>query len=415
MKIGFIGLGKLGLPVALAVESRGHEVKGYDTSSDVRGAVFNRVMPHEEARAQELLERSAIEIIPVDELVGWADILFLAVQTPHQPQFAGDVPLPPERADFDYRFLTEAVSHVAAEASYKQKDITLVVISTCLPGTFEAELRHLLNSRVRYVYSPLYTAMGTVIADYLDPEFWLIGAISELSPEVKSLSYFYHTIADKPHVVTDVGTAEFIKVAYNTFISAKIMLANAWMQVCHRMGLNVDDVTLAMSHCTKRLLSSAYLTGGGPDGGSCHPRDLIALAWLGQQLGCRPNLFDRMARIREEQTDWTAELILEHRRDDEPVYVLGRAFKPKTSVTTGSGATLLVNLLKDRHGVHAVQYDPHTDSFAPEFRKGLYFVATRHEEFRAWKFPQGSIVLDQWRYLPPQQGVTIIPIGAPMS
>lgn len=414
MRVGFVGLGKLGLPVALAVEHRGHEVKGYEISPEVCHSVRSRVMRHKEEHAEDLLKNSKLELTSLPGLVEWADLLFLAIQTPHQPEFEGVAPLGEARADFDYTYLKTAIGQVCREVEAQRRPTVLVVISTCLPGTFDREIAPLLNDYVDYVYSPLYIAMGTVVEDYLNPEFWLVGCQVE-TEGVQLLRQFYATISDQPQVVTDTGTAEFIKVAYNTFISAKIMLANAWMQVCHKMGLNVDDVTRAMGHAHKRLLSKAYLTGGGPDAGGCHPRDLIALSWLGREIDLQPNLFEMMAEVREEQTAWSAELIEEHRRGDEPVYVLGRAFKPETKLVDGSGATLLVNLLRERYGIEAIQYDPHTDEDPPEFQIGLYFVATKHECFKEFRFLAGSRVLDLWRYIPPRNAVEVIPIGGPTS
>lgn len=410
MNIGMIGGGKLGTPVALAIESRGYDVSVYDINPQVGEQFRNRSIPYKEEGIQPYLNETKIHVAQsIGELVASSDILFAAIQTPHDKEFEGITRLPDVRKDFDYSFLKQVVGEVATQAELQGKPTTLAVISTCLPGTFEREIRPLLNKWVDYAYTPAYIAMGTVINDYLHPEFSLIGQDSEGA--ARKLQDFFDTIHDRPQIVTDITTAEGIKVFYNTFITAKILLANSWMQTAHKTGMNVDDITKALSLATDRLLSPKYMTGGGPDSGGCHPRDLIALSWLGEQIDLKPNFYEMMAQAREQQTEWTADLIEEeYKKEEQPVYILGKAFKPETNLTTGSGATLLANILKER-GIEPVQFDPYIDTETPRFEKGIYFVATKHDVFREFDFPKGSTVLDLWRYIEPKEGINTIHIG----
>ncbi len=103
MRIGFVGCGKLGLMVALAIESRGHEVHGYDINTKIADYLKGIAYPFQEEGAEGLLRTTKMEMIPLAELCEWADILFLAPQTPHEEIYEGHLPLPETRADFDYR------------------------------------------------------------------------------------------------------------------------------------------------------------------------------------------------------------------------------------------------------------------------------------------------------------------------
>src|SRR5688572_18137970 len=105
MKIGVVGLGKLGLPVALAMEAAGHEVRGWDVSPAVGEIIDTKRLPYVEQGAQALLDKSKIFYMQPWHLETWADIVFVAVQTPHQPEYEGSTRLPETRADFDYSFL----------------------------------------------------------------------------------------------------------------------------------------------------------------------------------------------------------------------------------------------------------------------------------------------------------------------
>lgn len=131
MKIGMIGLGKLGLPVALAIESKGHEVVGFDINPAVADILTTRKMPYHEEGAQELLDKHNIKFS--DDFTG-CESVFISVQTPHDKEYEGITPLPGTRKDFDYKYLINAVKFANESVP---KDALLVIISTCLPGTIE--------------------------------------------------------------------------------------------------------------------------------------------------------------------------------------------------------------------------------------------------------------------------------------
>jgi UDPglucose 6-dehydrogenase len=400
-RVGFVGCGKLGLMVALTVESCGHAVKGYDICPDVDGYLKNRFIPFQEEHSAALLATTQMEMVSLSELCKWADILFLAPQTPHLPRFEGTTPLPDDRADFDYSFLKNSVTDVSWNLV---RPTPCVVISTVLPGTMEREIIPLLGPNFELVYSPQFIAMGTVYEDFLHPEFWLIG--SRHSKPAKTLKRFYETISSAPSVTTDIRTAEGIKVFYNTFITTKTVLANLYGEMAQRMNMKVDDIVKAITLSTRRLLSPKYLQAGMGDGGGCHPRDNIALSWLSDELGMRFNFFDSLMIAREKHCEWLADVIEEY-RNGELVVILGRSFKPETNIETGSPALLLAEILRRRE----VPYICAEDCKSASCFKNLYFIGTKHARYAAMKFQKGSVVIDPFRYIPEQEGVTIIRIG----
>ncbi|HLG91083.1 MAG TPA: NAD(P)-binding domain-containing protein, partial [Candidatus Saccharimonadales bacterium] len=224
---GFIGLGKLGMPVALAMEARGNRIVGHDINPKVKDYLEKKEFPFEEEGLQDLLSGTLLEVEDsIDDVVKKTDLIFCAVQTPHDPRFEGHQPLPGERADFDYTYLKDAVRQVAAAAEELDKKINLVVISTCLPGTYEKEIKPLLTPNINYVYNPFFIAMGTVINDFYNPEFVLIGKDDgDITP---LLNFYKLTLGNQKIFVTDITTAEGIKVFYNTFITAKTVLGNMY-------------------------------------------------------------------------------------------------------------------------------------------------------------------------------------------
>ena len=401
-------MGKLGLPVALAIESKGHEVWGYDVRNEPYDYIKNRSIPYKEKDIEPLLLNSKINMThDLSELLNESDILFLPVQTPHDPLYEGSTRLPDERKDFDYSYLTSAISSIVTSSAYVDKKITLAVISTCLPGTYESIIKPLLNDKIDYVYTPQFIAMGTVLDDYLNPEFDLIGVDSvEAAGKLKE---FYSSINDAPHLETDITTAEGIKVAYNTFITMKTVLANTWGELSEKIGMNVDDIFRSWGMSSKRLLSTKYLRSGVGDGGGCHPRDNIALSWLAQQNKLSHNLFEDLMKSRESHMGWIGDYAYKYAESyDLDIIILGKSFKPETNIETGSPAILLNNLISEKVGVQ--QYEDL--QFLP---KALYIIGTQHEKYTKYEFIPGSIVIDPFRYIPDREGVRVVRIGGQCS
>lgn len=410
MKVGFLGLGKLGLPTALAIESRGHEVFGTDVSEDVARIVRERRIPYREERAQGLLDHSRIAFLPLAEVVRRAEILFVTVQTPHEACFEGVTRLPAERRDFDYTFLKQAMADLSREVERLGEDRIVVLVSTVLPGTVRREIRPLLGPHCLLCYNPFFIAMGTTVRDFLEPEIVLFGVDDPKA--AATAEAFYRTVHDAPFYRTSIENAELIKVLYNTFVSTKIAFANTAMELCHRIdGADIDQVMGALALCRDRVISTRYLAGGMGDGGGCHPRDNIALSHLSRRVGLSYDWFEHVMMQRERQTEWLADLVVRH-AEGRPICILGKSFKPESNILTGSPALLLAGILEER-GVRAAMWDPHVDP--PAARPGdvphCYFIGTKHLEFLDFPFVPGSVVLDPFRYVGPRGGVEVIGIG----
>jgi len=409
MNVGFIGLGKLGLPCALAVESKGHNVIGYDISETVQETIRSKKLPYKEIWAQDHLDKSNIKIKSVEDVVSHSEIIFVPIQTPHDEKYEGITRIPDDRVDFNYEWLKAGIKTLSDEIEKQGEDKVVIIISTVLPGTIEREIKPLLGSHTKLCYNPFFIAMGTTMRDFMNPEYVLFGVDDdEAAEKAQSL---YSSIHDRPFYKTTIKNAELIKVAYNTFIGMKIVYANTMMEICHKIGADVDAVTNAMSLATERLISGKYLSGGMGDGGGCHPRDNIAMSWLAKKLDLSYDFFEDLMLAREKQTDWLADVIEENQMYNSPIYILGKSFKPETNIQTGSPSILLKNILDERN-VECEIYDPYVDDKNNyDFKQGVYFIGTMHPDFNEFDFPIGSIVIDPWRYIDDTPGVTIIRVG----
>jgi UDPglucose 6-dehydrogenase len=418
-RIAFLGLGKLGMPVAVSLA---RNPSFYVTGYDVNPALMSKEnYPHRElgpkktGMFQDWLSRSTIQFAAtIPDAVDGADFIFMAIQTPHKSLYEGATTLPAARVDFDYAYLKQCAETLAACV---QPDQIVVIISTVLPGTIRREILPVLKGRCRVVYNPFFIAMGTVMHDVDNPEFVLLGGDDKTALLTVKEMYrdFYNGInrADTCVHCMSLESAELTKVAYNTFISAKIAFANTLMEICHKVGANVDSVTGALATATDRLISPKYLTAGMGDGGGCHPRDNIAMSHLARKLNLSYDLFECLMTARQQQASWLVDLLCE---SSLPKAIFGLSFKPETNITTGSPSLLCMDLLSKR-GVQCLTYDPFIDTSqsAPDLSKPhIILIGTKHQVFAdnaAVLFPAGSTVIDPHRYIPQLPGVNVVWIG----
>ena len=416
MNIGFMGLGKLGLPVALAVESKGHTVFGYDISQKTINNIKQKKIDYKEIWVDDYLPNSKLEIVDVPNLVKNSEIIFVPIQTPHDPKYEGVTRIPDERADFDYSYLKEGIKVLSLEIEKQKKNTVVIIISTVLPGTIRKEIKPLLGCFTKLCYNPFFIAMGSTMRDFLNPEFVLFGIDDQYALNLGKK--FYRTITNVKLFDTTIENAELIKVSYNTMISTKIAFVNNLMELCHKLpNTNIDEVTNAIKLANKRLISTAYLDGGMGDGGGCHPRDNIAMSYLSSKFNLSHNWFENIMKQRENQTEWLAELIIKESKG-MPINILGKTFKSETNLTLGSPAILLKNILEEKK-IQCNHWDPYVDGHLDKYinqyewnkKPQLFFIATKHEFFIKFPFHKGSTVLDPWRYIHLPKDCRIILIG----
>lgn len=413
MNIGFIGLGKLGLSTAIAIADKGHHVLGFDTSPTPWLALLKHVrMPTLEPQSQSILEKwgshvaEKITKVTLEDMAKVADLIFIAVPTPHQREFEGVTPLGTERADFSYYHLIKAVDDLVVEA--RGRAINIGVISTTLPGTVRRELIGRIPSNAGLCYNPLFIGMGTVVQDYYSPEFVLIGNGSDHTAEL--LKAFYATIHSKPIHVVDLETAELVKVCYNTFITGKIAFVNTVTEIAHKTGASAENAMRILGEATDRLISTKYLKPGGADSGPCHPRDNIAMSYLARKLNLSCDLFGGLMQARENYCKWIASLL---EAEKLPVVLLGTAFKSEVALQDGSWVLLVAHLLRQR-GIEPTLWDPLIDAEREWSTPSVFCIGTWHAKLFEFEYPPGSVVLDVWGHCPEGgDQVRIIKLGRP--
>jgi UDPglucose 6-dehydrogenase len=374
-KIGFIGLGKLGMPCAEAMVKKGFDVTGYD------------IVPKTSSYVEI---RDSIKDVCRDR-----DIVFVATPTPHEDGYDGRTPtshLPVK--DFNY----DAVKKVLTKCNDNMTEAqTLVLISTVLPGTTRREFDPLVTN-TKLMYNPYLIAMGTVADDMTNPEMIMIGSKNGLAGtncKIRSeiLESFYNQVCDDfPRM--EFGTweeVESMKIFYNTFISNKIALVNMIQDVAHKLGnMDVDTVTQALAKSTKRIVSPAYMKAGMGDGGACHPRDNIALRWLAKELNLGYDMFESIMTAREQQAETMAKAILTHGNN---IWFSSDSYKPGTDLVDGSSSLLVQHYVKKHGGTLANGIDTPVE------------VIVRVHESDQFEADESTIIFDPWRTYPKANNV----------
>ena len=386
-KIGFIGLGKLGLDCA-EVFAEKYPTSGYD----IYPRHSDTVTVYDE----------------IGEMINNSDWIFIAVPTPHTEGYDGSVPSSHmEPKDFGHEAVIDAIEKVNKYATTQKK---VVLISTVLPGTTHRKFVTLLDKKHLFLYNPYLIAMGSVKWDMANPEMVIIGTEDgSETGDAKLLIDFYKPLMqnDPRYVVGTWDEAESIKIFYNTFISTKIGLVNMIQDVAIKQGnINVDVVTDALANSTMRIMGPKYMTAGLGDAGPCHPRDNIALRYLAEELDLGYDLFDTIMKARERQAKNMARFIYDN-REDLPVFIHGKAYKPNVAYTEGS-YSLLVGYYLEEMGIDVTYLDPLTETNNITSVFGCILLAhnqqvtygysgvTEEQGLYATIIP-GSIVIDPWR------------------
>ena len=395
LKIGFIGLGKLGLDCA-EVFAEHYEVRGTD--------IYPR-------------HSDLVKVCDFQETVQESEWIFIAVPTPHADGYDGATPsshLCPK--DFGRDAVIDAITKINHYATTPKK---VVLISTVLPGTTRHYFEPALNDMHQFLYNPYLIAMGSVKWDMVHPEMIMIGTHdgnpTALAQEL--IDIYQPMMLNNPRY--EIGTwdeCEAIKIFYNTFISAKVGLVNMIQDFAMKIGnINVDVVTDALARSTQRIMGPKYMTAGMGDAGACHPRDNIALRWLAEEYEIGYDMFDTIMQAREVQARNLADfLCIQAQKHNLPIVIHGKAYKPDVPYCIGSYSTLIgfyinsaghrayyvdpladdtVDVVNDFHNpaVVLLAHNRHiTYGYTGEDRKDTFY----------YNIQPGSVIVDPWRTIP---------------
>lgn len=427
-----VGLGKLGASMAAAIASRGFNVIGVDINRQAVDAVNAGHAPVQETGLDELIaanrERLRATTSHRDAILS-SGVTFVIVPTPSDDSGA-----------FSLQYAAWAFGEIGAALAEK-KDYHLVVLtSTVLPGATRHGLLPILEQRsgktcgaeFGLCFSPEFIALGSVIRDFLNPDFTLVGEFDDRSGRALEEAYAAIMPHHPPCQRMSLENAELTKISINAFVTTKITFANMLADLCERIpGGDVDVVSGALGLDAR--IGRKYLTGALGYGGPCFPRDNVALSYMARALGTRADLAETTDRMNRSLASTVLDRIGLSIERGATVAVLGLAYKPFSHVIEESQGMYLAKALS-KHGARVVAHDPLASSMASQELKdqGLVlnsledclsqaltvvvttpdpiYLALTSKDFRA-----GTTVVDCWRGLAAnlanQSTIRYIPLG----
>ena len=344
-RIAVFGAGYVGLVTGACFAELGHSVTVRDIVPERIERLRRGEVPIYEPGLDDLLARNAERLVyttDVAEAIDGSQFVFVAVGTP--PTYSGDADL-------------SAVWTVIDELPELDHRLTVVMKSTVPVGT-GAKVRHRLDARglrhVGYVSNPEFTAEGTAVSDFMEPDRIVIGSFEDVDGDAVAA---LHSGIDAPIVRADVASAEMIKLAANAALMTRISFINEIANVCEATGADVVKVAEGVGH--DRRIGKSFLRAGIGFGGSCFPKDSLALKQLAANSGYHFQVLNAVIEVNDLQKRRVIGKLVEllDTLRDKRVALLGLAFKPGTDDTREAPAFVLAGRLL-AEGAEVVAWDP---------------------------------------------------------
>src|SRR3989440_4894288 len=366
-RIAIFGAGYVGLVTGACFAELGHDVVVRDVVEEKIKALQAGEIPIYEPGLDELLERNEERLrftLDVREAIDGAEFVYIAVDTP--PTYSGDADL-------------SRVWTVIDELPQLGGRPVVVMKSTVPVGTGE-KVRAALDTRglghVGYVSNPEFTAEGTAVQDFLHPDRIVVGAFEQGDGDrVEAL----HEGIDAPVVRADVNSAEMVKLASNAFLMTRISFINEIANVCEATG--ADVVQVAQGIGLDRRLGPHFLRAGIGYGGSCFPKDSLALKQLASNSGYHFQLLNAVIEVNELQKRRVIGKLKRHLGPlrGRTIALLGLAFKANTDDMREAPSIVLASRLL-AEGADVRAWDPVADG--SKLPKGVDVVESVLEAVR---------------------------------
>ncbi len=420
--ISVVGLGKLGSPLLAVCASRGFGVIGVDTNENFVRLLNRGKAPVDEPGLSKLIAKNRRRIratLDYSDAIYNSDITFIIVPTPSTKSGA-----------FSNKYVLGVIQNVGKVLATKNKFHLVVVVSTVMPTSMDAEIVPELERSsgkkvgldIGVCYNPEFIALGSVVANLIRPDFVLIGESDKRSGDILKGFYLRFCMNKPPVSRMNFVNAEIAKIALNSYITTKISFANTLSVICEKVpGGDCDLITGAIGQDVR--VGGRYLKGGLPYGGPCFPRDNRAFSSFAKKVGVWAPIAKASDLVNEDMAFRVAEKLNKILSTKRPkIAILGLAYKAGTDVAEESAGVRIANMLS-QSGFRVSVWDPKAMAKAKDlvlpniiFAKsmkdsvdgaGVIVITTPWEDFK--KIGVGAknsgakkpVLVDCWRILDP--------------
>ena len=387
-KIAMIGVGYVGLVSGTGLADFGNEVICVDIDAEKIKKLKNDILPIYEPGLLDLIKKNVDKgrlsfTTDLENSIKNSRVIFSAVPTPSA-----------ENGEVDLSYVFNVVDKLAEIIdSYK----IIVTKSTVAVGTGDKIRERLLSKGIAedmfdIVSNPEFLREGSAVGDFMRPDRIVLGTSSEKALEIMKGIYRSLYLIETPIVGTDVRTAEMIKYASNAFLATKISFINEVANICENVGANVQMVSKAMG--LDGRISPKFLHAGPGYGGSCFPKDTLALAKIAEQTGLKATIVEAVIEVNHRQKLRVVEKLLKFvpNLKGKTIGLLGLAFKPNTDdVRDAPALTVIDEILKQ--GGKIKGYDPEAMNEMRKHFPQITYVASSED---AVKDVDGLIILTEW-------------------
>ena len=356
MNVSFIGLGKLGLPLACCLAGSGNKILGVDKNEYILDMLNNQELP--------FYEPGLTDIFPHDNFMGFTDSYKRAVEETDATIILVNTQL--GDTGYSAEFVESALTDLAVNLKRSAKEYHLIILSsTVLPGTIQKliSLVEKISGKkyeqdFGFSYVPDFVRLGKVIYDFKNPEFFLIGANNQRDVNMTRLIWEKFHDNEPPLKTLTLEEAEVSKVSLNAYIVSKIAFVNFLGQLCDGMN-NVDVHKITDAIGLDKRISPYFFKFGTPYGGTCFPRDSAAfIRFASNRKRDAKNL-----KFADEVNADLYQSILDKCVAYDKVGIIGISFKPNSPVVIGSPSSKLIQDLIEKN-ITVFAYDEFDESFS---------------------------------------------------
>ncbi|MCZ8182750.1 MAG: UDP-glucose/GDP-mannose dehydrogenase family protein [Beijerinckiaceae bacterium] len=370
MKIAMIGSGYVGLVSGACLADFGHVVTCIDKDAGKIAALKDGIMPIYEPGLDQLVAKNVRDghlffATDLTRAVQEAEAVFIAVGTPSR---RGD-----GHADLSYVF------DAAREIADALAGFTVIVTKSTVPVGTGDEVERIIRERrpdadITVVSNPEFLREGAAIGDFKRPDRIVIGLEDERAKAVMNEVYRPLYLNQSPILFTGRRTSELIKYAANAFLATKITFINEMADLCEKVGANVQEVARGIG--LDNRIGSKFLHAGPGYGGSCFPKDTLALIRTAQEAGAPTRIVETVARVNDERKRAMADKVIAAAGGDvkgKRVAMLGLAFKPNTDDMRDAPSIEIVGKLQAA-GAAIRAYDPESMEQARQVLSGIDYA-----------------------------------------
>ncbi len=389
MRIGMVGTGYVGLVSGVCFAEFGHSVICVDKDDSKIERLKKGAIPIYEPGLDTMLmrqiEAGRIEFTTdIQKAVKGCDVVFIAVGTPSR-RYCRD-------ADLSY------VHGAAREVAQNIEGYTVVVNKSTVPVGTARDVEDIIREEnpeadFDVASNPEFLREGAAIDDFMRPDRVVVGTSSERAQEVMRAVYRPLYINETPILFTKRETAEVIKYAANAFLATKITFINEIADLCEQVGADVQQVSKGIG--LDGRIGAKFLHAGPGYGGSCFPKDTLALTRAGQKYGAPQRIVEAVVSVNEDRKSRMADKIIDAGGGDvrgKKIAVLGVAFKPNTDDMRDAPSLTIIPVLQQA-GAAVTAYDPEAIETAEKLMENVTWVENSYEAVRDADI---VVILTEW-------------------